>query len=95
MKAAAEECIKEGILKEYLENNASEVINMLTQEWDWNKALEITARDAARDAVRDAAQATEKRVRAEMEAVVASKDAAIAGKDAEIARLKSELMKKQ
>ena len=32
VKAAAEECIKEGILKEYLENNASEVVNILTQE---------------------------------------------------------------
>ena len=48
VKAAAEECIKEGILKEYLENNASEVINMLTQEWDWDKYFAVNARNAAR-----------------------------------------------
>ena len=80
VKAAVEECIRDGILKEYLEDNASEVINMLVQEWDWNKALEIKARDAARDAT----LATEKRVNEQWEAVVA-------GKDAEIARLKAKL----
>ena len=73
VKAAAEECIKEGILKEYLENNASEVINMLAQEWDWNKAMEINARD------------TERRVNEQWEAVVADKDAALADKDAALA----------
>ena len=81
VKAAVEECIKEGILKEYLENNASEVINMLAQEWNWDKAMAINARDAARDAARE----TEKRVNEQWKAVVAGKDAALAGKDAALA----------
>ena len=80
IKAAAEECIKEGILAEYLENNASEVINMLIQEWDWEKAMEINARDAAREA----SQETEKRVNEQWEAVVADKDAKITERDAMI-----------
>ena len=65
---------------EYLENNASEVINMLAQEWDWDKAMEINARDAAREAARE----TEMRVREHWQAVVA-------GKDAEITALKAKL----
>ena len=83
VKAAASECIREGILAEYLENNASEVINMLAQEWDWDKAMEINARDAAREA--------EMRVREHWQAVVTSEDAEIAGKDAEIAGKDAEI----
>ena len=80
VKAAAEECIKEGILKEYLENNASEVINMLAQEWDWDKAMEVNARNAVREA--------EKRAKAKLESIVADKDA-------EIAALKAKLSAQQ
>ena len=104
VKAAAEECIKEGILKEYLENNASEVINMLTQEWDWDKAMEVNARNAERRvreemaeyvagivADKDAKIAT---IVADRDAKIADKDAKIADKDAEIARLRAQLEKK-
>ena len=77
------ECIKEGILVEYLNDNASEVINMLAQEWDWNKAFEINARDAARE--------TERRVRAELEMIVADKDTALADMAAENEALKAKL----
>ena len=79
VKAAAEECIKEGILREYLEDNASEVINMLTQEWDWDKAMEINARDA------------ERRVKALWEADVADKDAALADQKAALAEQAAEI----
>ena len=74
-------------LKEYLEDNASEVVNMLAQEWDWDKAFEIKERD------------TERRVNEQWEArvasIVADKDAkwesVVANKDAEIAALKAKL----
>ena len=72
VKAAAEECIKAGILKDYLEDNASEVINMLAQEWNWDKAMEINARDAVRE------------VNEQWEAVVADKDAEIAALKAKL-----------
>ena len=93
-KSAVEECIKQGILVDYLQNNASEVINMLAQEWDWNKALEINARDAARE--------TEAHVNKVWQAIVADKDtdlansyAALVDKDAEIAALKAKLNEAQ
>ena len=60
---------------------------MLAQEWDWNKYVAVN--------VQNAAQETEKRVRAEFEAVVADKDAALAGKDAEIEALKAKLKAQQ
>ena len=85
VKAAVDDCIKSGILAKYLEENASEVINMLAQEWDWNKALEINARDAER--------ATEMRVNEAWQSVVANKDAEIADKDAEIEQLRARLEK--
>ena len=109
VKAAAEECIKEGILKRYLEDNATEVINMLAQEWDWDKAFEINARDAVRSAneqwsaivaEKDAEIAGNKAEIADKDAEIADKNAEIADnkaeiadKDAEIARLRSELKK--
>ena len=56
---------------------------MLAQEWDWDKAMEINARD------------TERRVNKQWEArvasIVAEKDLALADKDAEIAALKAML----
>jgi predicted transposase/invertase (TIGR01784 family) len=38
---AIQECIDEGILVDYLKANGSEVLNMLTQEWDMGKALDV------------------------------------------------------
>ena len=60
---------------------------MLTQEWDWNKAMEINARDAVRQA--------NAQWEARVESIVADKDAqwesVVANKDAEIAALKAKL----
>ena len=56
---------------------------MLAQEWDWNKALEINARDVARD--------TERRMNEQWEAVVANKDTEIANMAAEIEALRAKL----
>ena len=50
---------------EYLENNASEVINMLFQEWNWDDARAVWEEEA------------EKRNDAKWQSVVANKDAAL------------------
>ncbi|MDR0451640.1 MAG: Rpn family recombination-promoting nuclease/putative transposase [Treponema sp.] len=41
MRAAVAECIKEGILKDFLETHAAEVINMLLTEWNWDDAFAV------------------------------------------------------
>ncbi|GHT64434.1 hypothetical protein FACS1894110_04050 [Spirochaetia bacterium] len=46
MKMAAEFCIKHNILKEIFEAHASEVINMLLTEWNWDDAKVVWQREA-------------------------------------------------
>jgi hypothetical protein len=41
MKQAVRYCRGHGILKEFLEEHASEVINMLLTEWNWDDALAV------------------------------------------------------
>lgn len=41
LKLAIKECIENNILKDFLEQNASEVLNMLFQEFDVNKYIEV------------------------------------------------------
>ncbi|MDR1445221.1 MAG: Rpn family recombination-promoting nuclease/putative transposase [Treponema sp.] len=41
MKLAVEECIGDGVLKVFLEQHGSEVVNMLMTEWNWDEALEV------------------------------------------------------
>jgi predicted transposase/invertase (TIGR01784 family) len=41
MKEAIEYCIGHGILREFLKEKSSEVINMLLTEWNWEDALEV------------------------------------------------------
>ena len=38
---AMDYCIANGILAEYLENNGSEVRNMLLTEWNWEDAQQV------------------------------------------------------
>ena len=73
MLAAIQSRIKDGVLAEYLENNASEVINMLFGEWNWDDAKAVWDEE------------TESRVDKKWEAVVADKNNVIAGKDIVIA----------
>jgi hypothetical protein len=40
-KSAIKYCIENNILKDYLEANASEVLNMLLGEWDQDEAIEV------------------------------------------------------
>jgi hypothetical protein len=41
LKLAVKDCIEQGILKEFLEAHASEVLNMLLTEWNWDDALAV------------------------------------------------------
>jgi len=45
-KSAINYCIKNNILKEYLEANASEVLNMLLGAWNWDTAKEVWQEEA-------------------------------------------------
>jgi len=44
--AAIKQCIEQGILIEYLNSNASEVLNMLLNEWNWDDAKTVWQREA-------------------------------------------------
>jgi hypothetical protein len=46
MKMAIRYCIEHDILKDFLETNASEVINMLMTEWNWDDAKEVWQAEA-------------------------------------------------
>jgi hypothetical protein len=41
MKMAVKDCIENNILKDFLQTNATEVINMLMTEWNWDDALAV------------------------------------------------------
>jgi predicted transposase/invertase (TIGR01784 family) len=49
LRKAVVDCINQNVLKEFLENHKREVIGMLTQEWNWGKALEVTKKEAWED----------------------------------------------
>jgi predicted transposase/invertase (TIGR01784 family) len=51
MKRAVEYCLEHDIIKEFLESNATEVINMLMTEWDWDKALAAYYEDGKEDGI--------------------------------------------
>ena len=46
VKKAIHYCRNHDILKEFLERNASEVMNMLTTEWNWDDAKEVWQEEA-------------------------------------------------
>jgi hypothetical protein len=46
---AIDDCIRQNVLKRFLEENASEVRNMLITEWDNDKALKIAKEEARED----------------------------------------------
>lgn len=79
VERAIKECIDEDILKEFLEDNASEVFNMLVQEWDWDKYWETVARNSKEEESQ------------KWQAALAGKDAALAGKDAALAEQAAEI----
>jgi len=83
IEKAIKYCKKHGILVEFLEQYAREVLSMLYTEWNMEDALAV-AREESREEERE-----------KWQTVVADKDTIIADKDAEIERLKSVLEKRQ
>ena len=65
-----------GILAEYLTDNASEVFNMLLQDWNWEDAKTVWQREAE--------ERGEERERAKLQPILADKDAEIAALKAKI-----------
>jgi hypothetical protein len=51
MTAAVKWCIKHGILKQFLEANASEVINMIFGEWNFEDCVRVREREAREDGI--------------------------------------------
>ena len=83
---AVKDCISLGILAEYLEKYASEVLNMLFQEWNWDDAKDVWQREAE-ERERDKWQS----VLADKDAKLADNEAKLADKDALIAKLRAQL----
>jgi hypothetical protein len=83
VKKAIKECLESDILAEYLKNHASEVSNMLLQEWKWEDAKAVWEKEAeARGEARGIAYSDSKWQKV------------VSDKDAEIAKLKARLEQK-
>jgi hypothetical protein len=54
MKEAIDYCIGHGILRQFLESNGSEVVNMLLSEWNIDEAKEVWQEEAREDAWEEA-----------------------------------------
>ena len=50
---AVGDCIEEGILAEFLKQNSTEVINMLTEEWNLERAIYIRQQEAREDGLEE------------------------------------------
>jgi len=86
VEEAIKDCIKLGVLAEYLTSHGSEVANMVFQEWNWDDALSVREQEA-----RESERSLWEAVLADKDAELADKDAALSDKDAEIAALKEQL----
>ncbi len=51
-KRAIEECIQKGILADYLKRKGSEVVNMLTAEYDYDMDIEVQREEAFENGVK-------------------------------------------
>ena len=89
VELAIKECIELGILVEYLTNNASEVLNMLTQEWNLEDAKIVWQREAKEEGV----ELGEARSDQKWKSVITDMSAQLAAKDAQIAELLAQLKK--
>jgi len=65
LRKAVVDCINQNVLKEFLENHKREVISMLTQEWDWDKALEVTKKEAWEDGRKESKKEIARNLRAD------------------------------
>lgn len=63
LERAVNECIKKGILAEYLSRKSSEVINMLMAEYSYETEMEVLREEAREEAEKEAARKADKRIR--------------------------------
>jgi len=52
-KNAIEYCIKNNILKKFLETHSSEAFNMIFTEWNWDDALEVAREEGHEDGIEE------------------------------------------
>lgn len=55
LKLAIKDCIKQNILKEFLETHSTEVMNMLLTEWNWDDALAVQREEGLEEGRQEAA----------------------------------------
>jgi hypothetical protein len=53
MKMAIKDCIENNILKDFLETHATEVINMLMTEWNWDDAFAVQREEGREEVARN------------------------------------------
>jgi predicted transposase/invertase (TIGR01784 family) len=63
MKMAVSDCIKNNILKDFLEAHASEVVNMLYTEWNWDDALAVREEEGIEKGIEKGFEQAEKKNR--------------------------------
>jgi hypothetical protein len=51
VQKAIEYCKRNNILFDYLENNGSEVVNMLMQEWNWDTAFRVQREEVTQETI--------------------------------------------
>jgi hypothetical protein len=86
---AVRQCIRQGILADFLGEHGSEVMNMLLEEWNWDEAKEVW-----REEVWELAEAKYRPVIAEIQTIrqaLVEKDQALVEKDRELAELRRKL----
>ncbi|MCL1918071.1 MAG: hypothetical protein FWG14_07115, partial [Peptococcaceae bacterium] len=93
VERAIKECIEQDILTEYLNNNGSEVSNMLLQEWKIEDAKAVWQKEAE-ERGEERSDRKWQSVILQKDVILADKDAILADKDAEIAKLRAQLDQK-
>jgi hypothetical protein len=86
IKSAVEWCVNHEILSTYLKDRGSEVINMLSTEWNTNDAKKVWQKEAFEDGIKIGEQRSA--------AVIAAKDAQLSAQAAKIAALEQQLAMK-
>ena len=66
IEMAIDECIRVNVLKDFLEEHSSEVRNMLNQEWDWNKALEVSKMEGREEGLEEGIEEGKKKITKEV-----------------------------
>ena len=88
---ATKECIRDGVLAEFLTIHASEVVNMLTGEFDLQIAKRVWQEESLAKGLQQGLQQGRAEERAQWQDVVSANEATLAGQAALIAQLQAQL----